>query len=468
MKRLLKRRYLQRSDFWYKLIIISLLVSLLFTLCSCMTPHPRSFTSTIPNEIRTKTRSVAVVPSTSIPTNKFIAFGKGGADGAAKGALGAIKPYVPSDYVNLMRTNPVALLIAFPLAAAAGAIEGAVKAVPLDDVQKVQATINRAIAELNVQDNLAGQLVLTGSKLTTYQFSLIRSEVDNEKGGAPTIRSLSGQHADIVIDLNVKSLGFLGGKGADPAIHFFMNVAIRAIRTADGAEIYSDNLSHISVPHKVSEWIRNDVDLFRQELEKAYADLADQVLENIFFVQEVHLDTLWSGEEHCMLKPYNPPFCGIDFISHKVSFSDVDSLQPTFQWEAFPRDKDRKSDAVGMLTRVSETTYDLKIWRGHNGYPEELIYQRLGMSAPERVIQTISPTGIERRVRIAEHAIEMTLEPSAEYYWSVRARFNLDGQTRITRWSYSRIPWSPGIPDPCLSQGGIPITRYFRFKTPKE
>jgi hypothetical protein len=326
--------------------------------------------------------------------------------------------------------------------------------------------------------------VSAGLALKDHQFRLIRGQGPSTKDEKPLYSSLKRQNVDMALETNVKSLGFLGGEGADPEIALFINVTVRVVRTVDGLEIYSGESSHISSPRKLSEWAQNGAAVLCQEFETAYARLAEQILENLFLVYDFHVDSVWSVAMHCMLKPYNPPPSNIGFYSLKLKFSKVDSLQPTFKWEAFPREKDLKSDSAGIFTRVSEITYDLKIWKGHNGYPEELVYGRKGVFAPERIIEItekkvaedtvpgqLEQAPIVRKERIAEHTIETLLEPATEYFWSVRARFKLDGQTRITKWSYSRSRLRPdgstGGPDPCLADH-IPITNYHRFKTPKE
>ena len=474
------------SAFTFKLISAALSVSLLLISWGCATPGPQSFRSPLPEETRWQVRSVAVVPATYIPESNFLTFAKGRGSGALKGAASEALHGTLYMSAEAAKAGPFgALLLPFMAALGAvvgaivGGIEGAVKAVPADEAQKVEAAINSAISDLDVQEKLAGRMVSAGLTLKDHQFSLIRGQGPATKDEKPHYRSLKGQNADMALEVNVKSLGFLGGKGADPEIAFFMDVTVRVVRIVDGSEIYLGESSHISRPRRLSEWAQDGAAVLRQEFETSYARLAEQILENLFLVYDFHVDSMWSGAMHCMLKPYNPPPSGIGFFSLELMFSKVDSLRPTFQWEAFPREKDLKSDSAGILTRVGEITYDLKIWKGHNGYPEELVYDRQGVSAPERVIE-ITETQVASTVlgqseqapivskeRIVEHTIETLLEPSTEYFWSVRSRFKLDGQTRITKWSYSRIPWPPGLSDLCLTDH-IPKTHYHRFKTPKE
>ncbi len=124
------------------------------------------------------------------------------------------------------------------------------------------------------------------------------------------------------------------------------------------------------------------------------------------------------------LKPEYPPVGG------GPVFTDVDSLQPIFRWQSFPRQEDLKADHEGVLSRVTAVTYDLNIL-GKKGYgPGELIYSRTGLPEPA-------------------HMVETPLEPSTRYFWTVRARFTLNGHLRVTEWG---------------EQAGS----YYRFETPSE
>jgi len=130
----------------------------------------------------------------------------------------------------------------------------------------------------------------------------------------------------------------------------------------------------------------------------------------------------------------------------------LESLQPELRWEAFPRPMDLKEDRGGWVSRVRHVTYDLRIWRGSrdpNGYqevyPAELVYSRTALAAPA-------------------HTVETPLEHDTQYLWSVRARFEIDGQQRVTPWSVLLLPGQSAIDDPRSTS--VPSRRYYRFATP--
>ncbi len=130
----------------------------------------------------------------------------------------------------------------------------------------------------------------------------------------------------------------------------------------------------------------------------------------------------------------------------------LDSLQPELRWESFPRPADREADRGGWVNRVRRVTYDLRIWRGSRDpygyqeiYPAELVYSRTALATPG-------------------HLVEMPLAPDTQYVWSVRARFELDGQTRVTPWGVLLVPGQSVVDDP--RSVSVPPRGYYRFVTP--
>jgi hypothetical protein len=128
------------------------------------------------------------------------------------------------------------------------------------------------------------------------------------------------------------------------------------------------------------------------------------------------------------------------------------SLQPELRWESFPRPTDLQADRGGWVSRVRDVTYDLRIWRGSRDphghqevYPAELVYSRTALAMPE-------------------HLVELPLAPDTQYLWSVRARFELDGQPRVTPWGVLLVPGQSGGDDP--RSVSVPPRGYYRFATP--
>lgn len=94
----------------------------------------------------------------------------------------------------------------------------------------------------------------------------------------------------------------------------------------------------------------------------------------------------------------------------------ADSLQPTLQWETFPRQGDFKPDKTGRLPSVGNVAYELRIWTGDRFGVGEPVYWRNKLTTPT-------------------HQVEVPLAPHTSYIWMVRAWFELNGRPRVTEWS---------------------------------
>lgn len=131
-------------------------------------------------------------------------------------------------------------------------------------------------------------------------------------------------------------------------------------------------------------------------------------------------------------KPINP---GQRVSSHASLFWEkVGSLQPTFQWEPFPgleqsfKPFNRGVSSYGDKPfvevgegAVSDVTYEIKIWKAESGDSGDIAYHRSGIVG-------------------TSHRIETPLLPKTRYLWTIRARFLLNGEPRLTEWSMSSYP----------------------------
>jgi hypothetical protein len=421
------------------LTAVVLCIVLLVTSSGCASTGWRSET---PEDVRRQVRSVAVVPSTSAPEGHFHTFAKSKEAGAQKGTVpkavgGALEgadvggKLGMAVYLGWMTTAvtlpPLWIIPAFGIGGSAigaavrgneGAKAGATKAVPAEETQKIEGLISDMISTSNVQDKLAEHAVSIGMNLTNYSFSL-------EKGQGQAMKS------DMVIEIRISSLGFMGGEGYNPSLSFFMTADTRSFQPRDGSELYRKTLRYLSAPKSLDLWIRDNAALLKQELETAATSLAEQYMEDLFLVHDFYL-----GKRRC--------------------FALAGSDLPTLAWEAFPSSKDRSSDLEGAVKHITDVTYDVRFGRGFDLPEADVIYGerefiRLAVrevSATEHLREVsetediINPIGqivdvvtSKKTVLVAEPIKEIQLAPKMPYFCSVRARFKLANQTRLTQWS---------------------------------
>ena len=156
--------------------------------------------------------------------------------------------------------------------------------------------------------------------------------------------------------------------------------------------------------------------------------------------------------------PFKQMSCGKDYKAGDtygwLERFPLKNLQPSFRWEALPRDFDRVlGDGPGQAQLVR---YDFRLFDASG-----VAYERLDL--PDTV-----------------HSLEVPLAPCNDYRWTVRARFMMDGLPRTTEWmgAYNMVglggyvdpKWMRGLPGkPALAALPSDPTVFFPIvKTPNE
>jgi hypothetical protein len=275
---------------------------------------------------------------------------------------------------------------------------------PAATTQEVESAIDKAVAALDVQQALAAELATLVKRDRAIRLA---------PPGTPGI--------DTVIEVAVATIGFDGcianNQECRPphTLHLFMRGQARLVRVADGAVLFEWPLDYASGPHELTRWVADNGRLLGEELALAYRELAERVYDEAFRIAPglPFVSNLW--ESRCWLEPLYP---GPSFSSR------VDSLQPTLRWTAFPREIDRAQLDPSVLRQISGVTYDLRIWdedpaqraRPWNlQWRNRIFYERTGLAAPQ-------------------HTLEAPLAPASRFWWSVRARFAMQGKPMATRW----------------------------------
>lgn len=153
-----------------------------------------------------------------------------------------------------------------------------------------------------------------------------------------------------------------------------------------------------------------------------------------------------------------------------LEWMPVGSTRPTLAWEPVPGrhqeylGDDRRPFVTADIEDIQDVRYDLRIWSVREELAERLVYERSGIDG-------------------TSHRVEEPLQPEMKFYWSVRARFRLDGETRVSEWSLSQSPlprmyprelrYSPkelhqlSARELARKIGEIPPLNYYRFETPR-
>lgn len=433
----------------YKFINWALLV-LIVTQFSCVHMPPTE-------EKRSRFGKVGLVTARFTPDSNYHTFAKGYLAGAGKGfaagagtgaAAGALMSITPPFYPFNIILMPFLVAGGAVVGGTVGIIGGTTSAVSMSEAEKIETTIKGAFSSLNIQEKMGDHVLQKAQEETGHFITLIGAMGPASKNEDIDYRHLLERGIDTVLEIRVTKLGFHGGKGKSPSIGFFMDVRASLIRTDDNSVLFDSRFGYWGDKKGLERWIVDDGTPLQDEFQRAYNDIALRIVEDVFLVYDFPFKHSLVAAYLCGLKPITPRneygFWEHFWMVSDIPYQEIDSLQPTFQWEpyVYSRSVSEGDDFKKPIKRPENITYDLRIWRVENKSPVELDYSRTGLPDPI-------------------HKIEEALLPSSKYFWSVRVRADIDGKKRVSRWSSLKE-----CPDSTQYRRGYQEPNYFHFVTP--
>jgi hypothetical protein len=188
--------------------------------------------------------------------------------------------------------------------------------------------------------------------------------------------------------------------------------------------------------NKLPYWFKNDGNPIVNSIKEGYKLLAENIVDEFYFIYQPKGMNDIKQDMSKRIVPYfvlSPQYPSIAFkssnpqykyhIHNGISFSDVNSLYPTFRWERFPRNVDYSADKQNRFSNIS---YDLRIYEyeGHRfkNHKKISLYKRG---------EVYEITGIRQPF----YKLKTRLKPCQWYRWTVRTRFKLNGEWRATEWT---------------------------------
>ncbi len=230
--------------------------------------------------------------------------------------------------------------------------------------------------------------------------------------------------ADTVLEVSLVSVRTSGSRMFNPPLQLHIEARARAVRVSDHGVLFDSKAEFEGARHKLAEWMADGAQPLQAEVERAHVELARHIVDHNLLLfpfpdRQMHPGGL-------VLRPFglapeDPPTRGplmpTDvFLGplRSLRWERVGSLQPELRWEKFPRHGDLEA-APAEMARVKNVSYDLVIVREHDSAAAGVVYRR-------------------ERIASNAHVLQAALEPDSRYFWSVRARFELDGREHVTEW----------------------------------
>lgn len=368
--------------------------------------------------------------------------GEAAAQGAGAGAL--VAAGVTAQGVAL--SGPLALILLpvfLPVFVVAGAVTEPSVAASAETVATGRAALAKAIGQLQLQRRMQENVVAELQAEAVGQ-SII---VDGNAGPASADDRPGYPRADapMVLEVSVLDVGFVRRPTRTGKEGYALVLTTQARLLDTRSQAVLDQIRHArrSEAHTAEKWLQDDAASFERAVDAAIQGNArDIVLEffRLYYPPTPPEPDVGFGRLvplHVLRPEYPEPRRGGVDLREIVSrryvkgwggfdVVPVDDLRPTLRWEAFPRLIDRPGKA-GEGRHFANVSYELSVFRaiftkdfpsGQHFVAGPLVYARKGLTQPW-------------------HRFEEPLEPCVRYAWTVRARFELDGQMRVTEWTVS-------------------------------
>ena len=442
----------------------SLLLSVFFVtvLMGCSTPPPQrpNYFATDYGSYTTKFNKVALVadktpPEIEVDLGKTQ--GKSTTEGAAAGALQGAT-------YSLIAGPAYFLVLPYFVAAGVigGAASGAASGYSTETLAEAEAKSKEILDSAYMQNELLARIQEYGNSHVDMEFIRTPSVDPEVLLDKPDYTLLVKQSFDAVIEVEILRIALKAYDSKNKLIRLIMQTRIRLVSTHTGKILSDNQYEYTSSGYQLEEWLTDAGALLTSEFERGLQLHAEDTIDENFLLyypmkppklplkQDI-------GEKEQLQRECVPPYVlypmypKLDCLSYYgCSFVETDSLQPTLRWEQFPREVDLiNTDAT--RNQFTDVQYELRIFQ---------LEQKRGTSAKIKQIY------YTRDIPQAHHKVEIELNACTSYVWTVRARFKLNGKTRVTEWAMYNIrcsfkPW------PSRRSGrGNELRSYYRFKTP--
>ena len=379
---------------------------------------------------------------------EFEGFSRGKGEGAAH-AAGSVFVLCASSFGSgdcsgeLCGALVILMLGMCGVASLAGGVAGAVDTPAAGTVAAAEADMSAVTQARTIQESLRRQIMVPALEYGVDLVS-VADERAYAASSAQDYSMLAADGVDTVMEVALTKVGTRGWGGNSP-IQLYMQAHIRLIRTADNLEIFSDDYEYLGERLMLAEWSANEGQRLLHALEQGYKVLGSHIHDSIFLLypfpdRNPHTVGLFAAAFG--LAPLEPELRGTltgdPLIGHHFEWKTAVGLRPTFRWQGFPRDTDITVSPEEMR-RIRNVRYDLVVAREENMAPGEIVYRY------EDLTDTV-------------HTIRKALQTGTRYFWTVRARFELDGRERVTEWATTNY----------LRFGRLasPSSWSYRFKTP--
>lgn len=393
---------------------------------------------------------LAVVAASKPPEIALKGLVRGKGSGAAVGAGGSFLECLGGlGHSSCSGNDPIcgaAMIIGLGLCSAAGVVGGvvgALQAPSASSIRQTESSLHAAVGGGEIQEALRRQVEnlarSEGHVLADPDAQQVRLAA--RQGD---YRALADAGVDSVLEVGLSEVT-TAGHGVKQPLQLLMQARVRLIRSLDNRELSNVDYVYQGERRLPAQWSASNGAALLQGVQLGYEALAAHIHDSVFLLypfpdRGMH-SAGWLAAAFGLapLYPRNGGQLSDDnFLARQLEWTQVASTRPTLRWQAFPRPSDLAA-APAEMARVSNVRYDLVIAEERHLAPARIVYRGEGLRRPN-------------------HSLFKPLASKRYYFWSVRARFTLDGRERVTEWAATHLPASDHMTAPSVWS--------YRFRTP--
>ena len=375
---------------------------------------------------------LAVAAGRFNPTLALDAARRGRVEGAGFGSLEGIMA------CGQMGTNELGALFAIvcmPFGATVGAIWGAGRAAPEENVATAEQRIASASKPVDPHRLLLESVQRYARESDLSGLAALPDEGPQSLEDAPRYRG----GPDYVVEVALTELRATTPGTAALPYYFRLSARGRLVRVADNEVMDSFTSTAATNEGTVDEWTAENGKLIVEELGDALQRVGAAFVDEWILLYRgetaAGTDTKRNRTPDYMLRPLSPVRISIrvfktPYIAGHLDPVNVGSTTPLLAWEKLPSTVHAEL-FEGASPRARNIRYDVQVFDAGPFLPDTI-------AAPRVPQDTIAARRVVRRhadLTVPEVRVEETLTPCTYYFWTVRARFELDGRQRSTEWS---------------------------------
>jgi hypothetical protein len=312
-------------------------------------------------------------------------------------------------------------LVCAPFGAVIGAATGAARAPLPEQISSAEARIAQASKGLNLQAMLADGAEAYAHAIGASSLNELREQgpksAEDNTGYSPG--------PDYVIEMAISTVKAESPGSSNFPYAIEVSANGRLVRTSDNSTVDSFSKTIRTRPRTVQQWTAAGGAAISDALRQAVAQIAQAFMDEWFLVyREDHRDVRQRDAHQggeiptYVLRPVDWPLRTV--FPTTLQTVGVESRTPTLRWQPLPADLPE----TWFRERARNLVYDVRIFR------MDVI------GAPGIAGSRIPGDLVQRYYGLTDNSVRVgPLSPCGQYYWTVRARFELDGRQRSTEWS---------------------------------